>query len=143
MKAEDNVKVIRRLQSAYAAADIEVIDQLVTDDVVFHVPGRHPLSGTYVGKTEVFGYLAQVAALSESADGGFEIHSVTGDDDHVVSLVTGTIEHDGVRFVRPTVHVFHVNGTQVTEFWEASLDQHAEDQFWIDAVSEGPTVTTP
>jgi uncharacterized protein len=143
MRAEDNAKLIRRLQSAYAAADIEVIDQLLIDDVVFHVPGRHPQSGTHVGKTDVFGYLVQVAALNESADGGFEVHSVTGDDDHVVSLVTGTIEHDGVRFVRPTIRVFHVNGTQVTEFWEASLDQHAEDQFWIKAVSDSPTATIP
>jgi len=143
MRAEKNVKVIRRLMSAYAAADIEVIDQLLADEVVFHVPGRHPLSGTYVGKTEVFGYMRQVAALNESSDGGFEVHSVTGDDDHAVSLVTGTIQKDGVRFVRPTVHVFHVNGTQVTEFWEASLDQHAEDQFWINALSEGPTGMTP
>jgi len=142
MGAEENVKVIRRLVSAYAAADIETIDQLLADDVVFHVPGRHPLSGSYVGKTEVFGYMGRVAALSESDDGGFAVHSVTGDDEHAVALVTGTIEHRGVRFVRPTVHVFHVNGAQVTEFWEASIDQHAEDQFWINALSEGPTVAT-
>ena len=136
MRSEENVKIIRRIMTAYATADIEVINELLDNDVVFHIPGRHPLSGTYVGKTEVFGYLGQVAALSQSSDGGFEIHSVTGDDDHAVSLVTGTIEHAGVRFVRPTVHVFHVNGSQVTEFWEASLDQHAEDQFWINALSE-------
>ncbi len=129
MSAEENVKVIRRLMEAYTEADIEVIDQLLSDDVVFHVPGLHPLSGSYVGKSEVYGYIGQVAALNESGDGAFEVHSVSGDDDHAVSLVTGTIEHNGVLFVRPTVHVFHVNGTQVTEFWEASLDQHAEDQF--------------
>ncbi len=143
MRGEENVKVIRQLVSAYAAADIEAIDRLLADDVVFHVPGRHPLSGTYVGKSQVFGYMGQVAAINDSAEGGFEIHSVTGDDDHAVSLVTGTIEHDGVLLVRPTVHVFHVNGTQVTEFWEASLNQHAEDQFWINALSEGPTARTP
>jgi uncharacterized protein len=142
MRVEENVKVIRRLMSAYTNADIEVIDQLLADAVVFHVPGRHPLSGTYVGKTEVFGYVGQVAAMNESSDGGFEVHWVTGDDDHAVSLVTGTIEHGGVRFVRPTVHVFNVNGAQVTEFWEASLDQHAEDQFWINAFSEGPIAAT-
>jgi uncharacterized protein len=133
MSAEENIEVINRLASAYASADIAVIDQLLADDVVFHIPGRHPLSGTYVGKADVFGYLGRVAAMSETDDGGFDVHSVTGDDEHVIALVTGTIEHAGVRFVRPTVHVFHVNGTQVTEFWEASLDQHAEDQFWINA----------
>jgi uncharacterized protein len=143
MTAEQNVDVVNRLISAYAEADIAAIDQLLTDDVVFHVPGRHPLSGTYVGKAEVFGYMGQIAALSESAKGGFEVHSVTGDDEHAVSLMTGTIEHDGVRFVRPTVHVFHVNGARVTEFWEASLAQHAEDQFWINALSGRPNGPTP
>ena len=134
--------MIRRLVSAYAAADIATIDEVLADDVVFHVPGRHPLSGTYVGKHEVFGYLGQVASTSEG-DGGFDVHSLTGDDEHVVALVTGSIEHAGIRFVRPTVHVFHVNGTQVTEFWEASLDQHAEDDFWINALSSSPGAATP
>jgi ketosteroid isomerase-like protein len=54
---------------------------------------------------------------------------------NAVALVTGTIEHDGIRFVRPTVHVFHVRDGQVTEFWEASLDQHAEDDFWRRALT--------
>jgi uncharacterized protein len=136
MGADENVRVIKDLASAYAEADVAEIDRLLANDVVFHIPGRHPLAKTYVGKSEVFGYLAKVAALSESEDGGFEVHSVTTDDEHAIALVTGTIEHHGVRFVRPTVHVFHVNGTQVTEFWEASLDQHAEDQFWNDALAE-------
>jgi ketosteroid isomerase-like protein len=136
MTAEENVEVIHRLASAYAVVDIEEIDRLLAADVIFHVPGRHPLARTYVGKDEVFSYLGQVAALSESEDGGFEVHSVTADDAHAIALVTGTIEHHGVRFVRPTVHVFHVNGSQITEFWEASLDQHAEDQFWVDAFGE-------
>lgn len=134
MGADENVAIVRRLADAYAAADIAAIDGLLADDVVFHVPGRHPLAGTYRGKPEVFGYLGKVAATSESTDGGFDVHSVVGDDEHVVALVTGTIEHGGIRFVRPTVHVFHVNGQQVMEFWEASLDQHAEDEFWVNAV---------
>jgi ketosteroid isomerase-like protein len=134
MGADENIAVVQTLTSAYAAADINAISALLADDVVFHVPGRHPLAGTYTGKTEVFGYLAQVAAASESDDGGFEIHSMMGDDEHVVALVYGTIEHGGVRFVRPTVHVFHVDGDRVTEFWEASLDQNAEDEFWSSAI---------
>jgi ketosteroid isomerase-like protein len=114
--------------------NVAAINTLLADDVIFHIPGRHPLAGTYRGKSEVFGYFGRVAASSESADGGFDVHSLTGDDQHVVALVIGTIEHGGIRFVRPTVHVFHVNGQQVTEFWEASIDQHAEDEFWTNAV---------
>lgn len=134
MTGEANVSVVRKLAAAYERADIGAIDALLSDDVVFHVPGDHPLSGTYAGKTEVFGYLGQVAATSQSADGGFDVHAVMGDDDHAVALVTGTIEHNGVRFIWPTVHVFHVRDGKVTEFWEASLDQHAEDEFWRQAL---------
>jgi ketosteroid isomerase-like protein len=135
MSAEANQEVVRRLAAAYAAVDIGEIDRLLADDVVFHIPGRHPLAGTYSGKAEVFSYLGKVANLSQSDDGGFEVHSIMADEQHGIALVTGTIEHNGVRFVRPTVHVAHVNGTQVTEFWEASLDQHAEDEFWNSALS--------
>lgn len=55
MSTEENIEVINRLASAYAIADITAIDELLADDVVFHIPGRHPLSGTYVGKSDVFG----------------------------------------------------------------------------------------
>jgi ketosteroid isomerase-like protein len=130
MGAAENLALVRRLVDAYAAADIGVIDELLHDEVIFHVPGRHPLSGTYTGKAEVFGYLGRVASTSDSVDGGFSVHSLMADDAHVVGLVSGTIEHAGRRFVRPVVHVFHVDGAQITEFWEASLDQHAEDDFW-------------
>ena len=136
MAGESNVAVMQRLYAAYAAADIATINSLIADDAVFHVPGRHPLSGTYTGKDAVFGYLGRVAATSQSADGGFDIHSVMGDDQHAVALVTGTIEHKGTRFVRPTVHIVHVSEGKVTEFWEASLDQHAEDTFWTTALNE-------
>jgi uncharacterized protein len=134
-KAEENERMIRKLMAAYASADVATINALVSDAVIFHVPGRNPLSGTYRGKDAVFGYLAKVAEISESEDGGYDLHAVMADDDHVVTLVTGTIENSGVRFVRPTVHVFHVDGAQVTEFWEASLDQHVEDEFWKKACS--------
>ena len=143
MSADENVAVIRELADAYATKDISTIDRLLHDDVVFHVPGAHPLSGTYRGKTQVFKYLAQVAATSQSDDGGFDVHAVMGDAEHAVALVTGTIEHNGIRFVRPVVHVFHVQAGQVTEFWEASLDQHAEDTFWLTALNPNADTELP
>jgi ketosteroid isomerase-like protein len=87
VSAGENQLVINDLASAYAAADLDELDRLVADDVVFHIPGRHPLAKTYVGKYEVFGYLATVATLSQSDDGGFEVHSVTTDE--MVRLVSG------------------------------------------------------
>lgn len=95
------------------------------------MPGRHPFSGEHQGKDAVWAYLGQVAAIS-GGTGGFEVHTITTDGvEHGVALVTGTIR----GFVRPVVHVTHVRDGQVTEVWEASLDQAAEDAFWQNAMA--------
>ena len=39
---EDTIAVARRAYDAYAAMDLAVIDDLMTDDHVLHVAGRHP-----------------------------------------------------------------------------------------------------
>lgn len=124
---------IRRAYEAYAALDLAVIDGLLAPDVVFHVPGHHPLSGTYEGKEEVVGYLTRVVQIG-GGRGGFDVHAVTTDDSHGVALVVGTIYRGDDPFVRPIVHVWHVSEAgQLTEYWEAPLDQHAEDAFWNEA----------
>jgi ketosteroid isomerase-like protein len=53
MTGEKNVELIQRLAQAYADTDLETIDALLSDDIVFHVPGRHPLSGTIDVRADV------------------------------------------------------------------------------------------
>lgn len=122
-------EVLRRVYAAYAAKDLGELDTLFASDIVMHVPGRHPLSGEHRGKDAVWAYLGQVAAIS-GGTGGFDVHAITTDGvEHGVALTTGTIRD----FVRPVVHVAHVRDGQVTEVWEASLDQAREDAFWQNA----------
>jgi uncharacterized protein len=129
---EDTIAVARRAYDAYAAMDLAAIDDLMTDDHVLHVAGRHLLSGEYRGKQAVWGYLARVAEIS-GGRGGFDVHAVTADaDGHAVALLTGTIR----EYVRPVIHVWHVRGGQLAEMWDASLDQQAEDAFWTGAIGE-------
>ncbi|MCX6431365.1 MAG: nuclear transport factor 2 family protein [Actinobacteria bacterium] len=131
MSSAANQDTVRRIYEAYAAMDIAGIDALMVDEPVMHVPGRHPLSGVYRGKEAMWGYLAQVAAVS-GGEGGFVVHAVTVDDEgHCVALLTGTIR----QFVRPVIHVWSVRDGLLAEYWEANLDQQAEDDFWTHALA--------
>lgn len=134
MPRTETEQVLRDVYATYAVKDLAAINALAHDDLVMHVPGSHPLAGEYRGRDQMWGYLAQVAAVAGDRPGGYEVHAITADDDgHGVALLEGTIRD----FVRPVVHVWHVRDGKVTEFWEASLDQGAEDAFWTAALSEG------
>lgn len=125
--------VLVRLYQAYADLDVATINALIADDLVMHVPGTHPLAGEHRGRDAAWTYLARVAEVSRGR-GGFELHSVATDDDgHAVALLTGTIRD----FVRPVVHIWDFNDDGLlVGYWEANLNQHDEDQFWIGALSE-------
>ena len=64
------------------------LSALYSPDVVFHVSGRHPLSGDYLGLDSAFGYMLKVGEITEGR-GGFEVETVLADDDTVVAVVTG------------------------------------------------------
>ena len=125
--SDDGVtETLQRFYVAYTAVDIGALDALMAPEIVLHVPGRHPFSGEHAGKDAVWAYFGKVVAIS-AGTGGFDVHTITSDGvDHGIALLTGTIRD----FVRPTVHVWHVRDGQLTEFWEASLDQAKEDAFW-------------
>ena len=123
---EANELVVRRLYEAYGAMDIPTIDATMSDDIVMHIAGDHPLSGDKVGKAAAWDYLGAVSAIG-GGEGGFALHALGTDDrGYVVTLLTGTIRD----FVRPVVHVQRLSEGKVVEFWDASLDQEQENAFW-------------
>ena len=48
--AQQNIDVIRTLFDAYAREDNDTLRQVLAEDVVYHIPGRNPLSGDYRGR---------------------------------------------------------------------------------------------
>ena len=55
-----NLDLIHTFFQAYAANDMEAIEQILSPDIEWIIPGRHPLSGTKVGVEEVLGYFKQL-----------------------------------------------------------------------------------
>jgi uncharacterized protein len=121
-----NEELLRREYEAFAREDLTVLDEILADDVVYHVPGNNPFSGDYRGKAAVF----QLFREDRRASFRSEIHDVLANDRHAVAL-TSVYGTRGDRVLEDiTVHVVHVVGGKITEAWFFPGDQAASDEFW-------------
>jgi len=129
MADHPNLELLRRGYAAYDSGDLDTINELFADDLVWHIAGHSPLSGDYTGKEQVFGFFAKIQELSDGTS-KIEIHDLLADDEHGVALVTESATRNGRTHEGHAAHVFHISGGKVTEFWDAQTDQYAADEFW-------------
>jgi hypothetical protein len=127
--AHPNEALVRNGYEAFAKGDMQTVNELFADDIVWHVPGKSQLAGDYKGKDQVFDWFAKLINLS---GGTFqqEIHDVVANDDHAIVLATLSAEREGARLQDRNVHVLHVRDGKVTEFWGYAEDQYGDDEFW-------------
>ncbi|HEX6172078.1 MAG TPA: hypothetical protein VFZ33_20485, partial [Chitinophagaceae bacterium] len=48
-ESHPNLKLINDFFKAYAANDLDAIKNILSEDIKWHIPGSHPLSGTKIG----------------------------------------------------------------------------------------------
>jgi ketosteroid isomerase-like protein len=129
MSDHPNLELLRRGYTAYGSGDLDTVNELFADDVVWHVAGRSPLSGDYEGKDRVFGFFARLQELSEGTS-KVEVHDLLANDEHGVAIVTESATRSGNSHEGRATHVFHLRDGQVTEFWDAQANQYEADAFW-------------
>ena len=56
-------------------------------------------------------------------------HTTLADDEHAVALVVITASRGGRSVEVKEAHVFHMRDGKVVEFWNASTDMYAFDEF--------------
>ncbi len=125
-----NEAVVRKGYEAFSKGDMETLqNEIFTDDIVWHVSGRNPLSGDYKGISEVLGYFGQ---LGELTGGSFQVtlEDVLANDERTVALHHATGTREGKTLDADEVLVFRFRGDKVSEAQGYSGDQHAVDQFW-------------
>jgi uncharacterized protein len=129
MADHPNVELLRKGYAAYSTGDMDVLNELFADDIVWHIAGRSPVSGDYKGRDQVYGFFGKLMELSGGTS-KIEVHDILANDEHAVALVTGTGTRSGKSFEGNDVHVFHLRNGQVVEFWDSPVDQYAADDFW-------------
>lgn len=129
MAEHPNVSLTRRGYEAFGKADIPTMTELIADDVVWHVDGVGPLSGTYKGRDEVFTFFGK---LGEETGGTFklDVHDVLANDEHSVALCTLSASRAGKSIRIPVANVSHIRNGRITEFWGTTSDPQASIDFW-------------
>jgi ketosteroid isomerase-like protein len=127
--ADAKERIVRALLDALEARDVAAISGLLTDDVVYHFPGRGPVAGTYRGRDEVIGLFREFAGLF---DGPLEMasHDVVASEAHVVDLATYTGLRGGQPFTWNAVRLYHVDADRISEIWLMIGDVYALDA-WL------------
>lgn len=108
-----NTLTYLRTVEAFRDRDFETIASLIAEDVVWHLPGNHPLAGDWEGRDQLLQLLAKLGPL------GFTIreHDVFADDDHVCALSYIGARRDGLEVETRVVSIFHYRDGRQTERW--------------------------
>jgi ketosteroid isomerase-like protein len=127
--AQANVVLIKSAYDAFSRGDTQSVFAVFAEDILWHVPGRGPLSRDYRGHAEVAGFFEHFMNLSE---GTFQlkIDEILANRDRVVVLCTESASRAGRSWSSRQVHVWTVKDGRATAFWEYEGDQQGEDEFW-------------
>jgi ketosteroid isomerase-like protein len=124
-----NQAIIENAYRAFARGDIPTVLEVLDEDILWHVPGRGPLSRDYRGHAQVLGFFQHFMELS---GGTFRIavDDVLAKGDRVIVMVTESAQRNGREWSSPQVHAWTVKNGRATVFWQFQGDQQTEDEFW-------------
>jgi ketosteroid isomerase-like protein len=125
---------LARQRAMYAGGDVAPVEDLLAEDVVWHVPGTSPIAGDYRGRAAVLRYFRR---RRELAGGAFAITRVAEahHDEAVVQLADGRAMIGGDEVCWRTAGVYRVAGDRIAEAWLVPLDQEQFDRVWSTAGS--------
>jgi ketosteroid isomerase-like protein len=125
-----NEQLLRDWFAAQASADITAMQAKLSEDVVWHVPGRNLLSRDYRGAAEVFGFFARVRELSGGTVRVEPIEILPGEQ-HAIALVRVFAEREGRKLEGELqAFTFRIENGRIAEFWFLVEDRYAVDAFW-------------
>ena len=125
----DNVERTRNGFRAFAEGDVATILDLLDEDIVWRIPGRNQIAGTYPGRDATLAVLRRTAELSGGTYRA-ELHWVVADEEHVVA-VYGASGRRGDRTLEiDQALVVRVADGRWVEVDAVPFDQHAFDEFW-------------
>ncbi len=134
---EENIEVVQNFFAAYGANDLDGIAAVMDEDVQWHIPGRHPLSGTLNGRDEVLAFFDQLAVA------GFQAEPIYfgADENHVVDIHRGWANVEGKPNVDTTwALVYRIENGRIVEATNLSADQDAANTFFWSQYQLAPVV---
>lgn len=121
---------------ALAQGDFETVGTLLSDDLIWHQPGKGAVSGIYSGKQNVFAHLGKMAQLSNGTFAIDQVDYVTENGDLVVAAVAFAVSASGYSMEMKGVDLFRFEDGLIKEVWLFSERIDEEDRVWT-ALAQG------
>ncbi|WP_250122565.1 nuclear transport factor 2 family protein [Chroococcidiopsis sp. CCMEE 29] len=127
--ATSNVELVQRMYECFNRGDMDTIrKEVFAPELVWRLPGHHPLSGTKQGAEEV------IAFFEELSRSGIQVDLIgldTFGEDTVVEVHRGhgTAANGAVLDARNCTH-YQVREARIADVQVYISDQHAVDQFF-------------
>ena len=124
---EDNRQVILDYYSAYGTGDMNAVAEFFSDDIVWHIPGQHPLAGTKEGRDEVLAFFEQLGRGNFRA----ELIALMADENWVIDMHRGWSNLEDQSNVDTIwVLAFRIEDGLIAEARNFSFDQASADSFF-------------
>jgi uncharacterized protein len=127
MAEHPNVALVREGYAAFSSGDMDTLNRLFAENIVWHEGGRGPLAGDYKGRDQVFGLFGKLMELTGGTV-SVEVHDVLANDEHAAVLVNLSVTRNGKRWSGTSVDVLHIENGTVTEFWDNPTDRYGYDE---------------
>ncbi len=129
-----NVAIIKCYYEAYGRGDLAAVRQIFAPNIVWRIPGHHPLAGPKRGPDEVFAFFEQLARANFKA----EVIFLEGNDEYVVDYHRGYGALGDTKLDINWCLVFKMQNGRIVEAINFAGDQHAADAFFSNAYQLKP-----
>jgi ketosteroid isomerase-like protein len=119
----------RRQQTMYAGGEVDDVAALLSEDVVWHVPGASPIAGDHRGRAAVLDYFRHRRGLA-GATMRMHVRSSLVDRDTVAEFTDGSARIDEVDAEWRTLGVYRFRDGLLAEAWLVPLELDAFDAIW-------------
>lgn len=122
----ENVAIVKQFFKYYEKGDIVGMREIMSNDVEWHVPGRHPLAGVKKGVEEVIAYYKQLQKANFRA----EVMILEGNEHYVIDCHRGWAKVGNARLEINWVLLYKIENGKIRSMITFPEDQHAADDFF-------------
>jgi len=124
-----NESTLRAAYAEFARGNLQGYLDHCTEDIVFHVPGRGKMAGTYTRAQFIEPFISKVINLT---NGTFRetVLDAAANDGFGVVFTEHEFERNGQHFRYRTVHLYKIRDGKLAEFREFPEDLYSFDAAW-------------
>lgn len=130
MKNYEVIDVFNAYNEALSNGDFELAFNYISNDIVWHMGGRGPLSGEVVGK-ELLGM--RFAEFSKRSNGTFKVvnHWIASNGNLLAASVTSIADNEEKgKLNSPGIDIYRIEKGKIQEVWTFAEKQSEEDEYW-------------